>query len=102
MKTRMQIHSASPTNDVAYERVMIVNEATSARSAMRGVRKELLPIERHVLSLLANGLSTKRMLDHVEIGEDMVITHIKYMFAISGVNSRPALVAWAFRSGLLT
>jgi DNA-binding CsgD family transcriptional regulator len=91
MKTEIRDRSATPAAGTA-----------SGRSALTGVRKEILPREKQILAMVAAGLSSKQIAGRVELGEEMIKTHMKYMFHITGTNSRSALVAWAFRTGVLT
>jgi DNA-binding CsgD family transcriptional regulator len=91
MKTEIRDRSATPAAGTA-----------SGRSALTGGRKEILPREKQILKMVAEGLYTKQIARRIGLGEEMVKTHMKYMFHITGTNSRSALVAWAFRTGVLT
>lgn len=94
MTTALQNRLKIKTSDFASKLSPSINKAPSGRSALRGARTELLPIECHVLTLLADGLSSQAIADHVELEADMAITYFKYMLALAGVNSRAGLIAW--------
>jgi DNA-binding CsgD family transcriptional regulator len=91
MNTEIRDRSATPAAGSA-----------SGRSALTGVRKEILPREKQILKLVAEGLSSRQIAGRFDLSEHMIITHMKYMFHITGVSSRSALVAWAFKTGVLT
>jgi DNA-binding NarL/FixJ family response regulator len=102
MTTALQNRLKIKTSEFASKLPTSVNKAPSGGSALKGARKNLFPIERRILSLLADGLSSQGIADQVELSENMVNVQLKYMFAVAGVNTHAGLIAWAFRRGLLT
>lgn len=78
-----------------------VASAVSARAALRGERTVPSEFEVAILTLVAEGYSSTQVARRLGVHEEKVKVHLKYLFAIAAVHSRPALVAWAFRRGFL-
>ena len=76
--------------------------ACSARSALRGDRAHLTEREVKLVEMLAEGRTTSSIGRELYLSETMVKQTLKYAFAVAGVSTRPALVAWAFRRGVIT
>ena len=68
--------------------------------AMRTPFAELTSREREVLSLLADGLSTKQIATELVITPRTIGTHVQSIFSKLGVHSRAQAVALAHRGGL--
>jgi two-component system nitrate/nitrite response regulator NarL len=62
----------------------------------------LTPREQQILSLLANGSSTKAIAKELVISRKTVSTHVQRILAKLGVHSRAEAVAVAFRDGIAT
>jgi DNA-binding NarL/FixJ family response regulator len=54
-----------------------------------------------VLRLVAEGLSNARTASRLVVSEATVKTHVNHLIAKLGVDGRPALVAWAWRHGVV-
>ncbi len=54
-----------------------------------------------VLRLVAQGLSNARTASRLVVSEATVKTHVNHLIAKLGVDGRPALVAWAWRHGVV-
>jgi DNA-binding NarL/FixJ family response regulator len=61
---------------------------------------ELTQREREVLSLIATGLSNKRLASHLGISEKTVKAHLTSVFRRIGVTDRTQAALWALRHGL--
>jgi DNA-binding NarL/FixJ family response regulator len=61
---------------------------------------ELTKREREVLSLIATGLSNKRLATHLGISEKTVKAHLTSVFRRIGVTDRTQAALWALRHGL--
>ncbi|MGH2398451.1 MAG: response regulator transcription factor [bacterium] len=64
-------------------------------------RPALSPRERQIAMLVAEGLPTKTIALRLGISVWTVATHLRRVFARLGVNSRAAMVARLFESGLM-
>jgi DNA-binding CsgD family transcriptional regulator len=82
-------------------RVQAAVDEGAGRAALRGQRQALSDREALILDLVATGMSSRQVARRLGLSESLVNTHVKYMMAIADVSSRPALVAWGFRQGLL-
>jgi DNA-binding CsgD family transcriptional regulator len=69
------------------------DKATSANLPFHVTSREI-----DVLRLLATGISSQEIADHLEISPRTVATHINNMLGKAGVTTRAALVAMALRS----
>jgi DNA-binding CsgD family transcriptional regulator len=90
----------------AYEVAMTFSADRISRPLPRpaeqsAVAFQLTPREIDVLRMLAAGLSTQEIADQLSISPRTVSTHINNMLGKTGVDSRAALVALSFRSGIL-
>jgi DNA-binding NarL/FixJ family response regulator len=54
-----------------------------------------------VLRLVAQGLSNQRTASRLVVSEATVKTHVNHLISKLGVDGRPALVAWAWRHGVV-
>ena len=54
-----------------------------------------------VLRLVAQGLSNARTASRLVVSEATVKTHVNHLISKLGVDGRPALVAWAWRHGVV-
>lgn len=54
-----------------------------------------------VLRLVAQGLSNARTASRLVVSEATVKTHVNHLISKLGVDGRPALVAWAWRNGVV-
>jgi DNA-binding NarL/FixJ family response regulator len=61
---------------------------------------ELTTREREVLSLLADGMSTRQIADKLVISPRTIGTHVQHILGKLGVHSRAQAVAYAHRGGL--
>jgi two-component system nitrate/nitrite response regulator NarL len=75
--------------------------ALEIRERDRGSRSPLTQRETAVLSLGADGLSTKQIAHELGISLPTVKTHLAHIYDKLGVPDRASAVAQAFRSGLL-
>ena len=61
----------------------------------------LIAREVDVLRLVAQGLSNARTASRLVVSEATVKTHVNHLISKLGVDGRPALVAWAWRNGVV-
>jgi DNA-binding CsgD family transcriptional regulator len=92
--------------DQAYEVAMTLSADRPSRPLPRPVEQpavafQLTPREIDVLRLLASGQSTQEIADQLRISPRTVTTHINNMLSKTNVDTRAALVALSFRSGIL-
>jgi DNA-binding CsgD family transcriptional regulator len=75
-----------------------VGRAMSAEAG--SVSTQLTPREREVVSLLASGVSNRRLADKLVITEGTAKLHVKHILKKLGLRSRSDVAAWALRHGL--
>lgn len=80
---------------------MLANLVSTLRRDGRSADPELTAREREVLELLAQGLSTKAMADHLVVSPHTVRNHVQRVIAKLGAHSKLEAVMIAMRMGLV-
>jgi DNA-binding CsgD family transcriptional regulator len=70
-------------------------------AAFHQIQGQLTPRRLEVLGFAADGLSSDQIAARLCITPSTVHTHLQWLHAAFGVQSRPALVAKAFRAGVI-
>jgi DNA-binding NarL/FixJ family response regulator len=75
-------------------------DAAPAWDAPPRVASNLSPRERHVLRLLADGLTNREIADALYLSQHTASSHVDHILSKLGVRSRTAAVSFAIRHGL--
>ncbi|HEY2221316.1 response regulator transcription factor [Actinomycetospora sp.] len=91
--------------DAAVQRRLVDLAGSPAAPTSRPAPEPELPEgltarEVDVLRLVAQGLSNQQTASRLVVSEATVKTHVNHLISKLGVDSRPALVAWAWRNGV--
>lgn len=66
-----------------------------------GRTPELTGRELEVLAMIAEGMTSREISDHLYISENTVRNHVRNILDKLGMSSRFEAVSWAYREGLI-
>ena len=91
----------SMTTENAVASAITMARTIGIEAARRTDATPLTPREREIVALVAQGLTSRQIAEHLVVTERTVDTHLEHVRDKLGVRSRAQIAAWAAASGIL-